>query len=166
CLDKEYACRHGRCVSTLFLCDKINDCPQKDDEGERVCGKCQYNEYRCKGSTLKCIPNTQVCDSKLDCSLGDDEELCACLDKEYACKRGRCVSTLFLCDKVNDCPQRDDEGERVCGKCHYDEYRCRGRRLRCIPNVKVCDYTPDCEQGDDEQQCGKLFIIAVIEPNF
>ncbi|ESO07660.1 hypothetical protein HELRODRAFT_138302, partial [Helobdella robusta] len=76
CLMHEFSCTRGRCVSRHFLCDKIFDCPYGDDESPQVCGKCRFNEYRCKGERKKCISNYFVCDSKADCPVGDDEDSC------------------------------------------------------------------------------------------
>lgn len=73
----------------------------------------ECNGHRCPLG--ECIPNERVCDAKMDCRDGSDEQasLCAaknkCLSNEMRCGNGTCISKTKFCDKIYDCQDYSDE---------------------------------------------------------
>ena len=72
------------CISILFVCDELNDCPDGSDEGEYACeflkpaGKVNYQfVLHLHGENIFQM-------------------------------------LIFVCDEVNDCPDGSDEGEYAC----------------------------------------------------
>ena len=39
CSNMQFKCNSGKCISHLWICDGINDCPGGDAEDESNCGK-------------------------------------------------------------------------------------------------------------------------------
>ncbi|UJR12458.1 hypothetical protein I4U23_016634 [Adineta vaga] len=73
------------------------------------------NYGRCINST-SIVETRQLCDQKAECPLQDDELLCSwnlkmsCLNHEYRCKNGMCITLWRRCDRQIDClPDGDDE---------------------------------------------------------
>ncbi|CAG7786288.1 unnamed protein product [Allacma fusca] len=79
---------------------------------------CSPTSYPCSG---KCIPLDQVCDGKIDCAFGEDEDSIFCMatnrckgTNSYQCGlEGKCISGDEVGNGYNDCPSGSDEDPRV-----------------------------------------------------
>ena len=40
-----------------------------------------------------------------------------CLDFQFTCSTGSCITKEWLCDGVKDCPLGEDENAPQCSKC-------------------------------------------------
>ena len=88
CLDKGY------CLPIFLLCNKVYDCPGKEDEGQCDAYMCP-GHYRCRGSKI-CVHPFYVCDGQYQCPEKDDEVLCGfscpkqcvCRGLSFTCQRG------------------------------------------------------------------------------
>lgn len=70
---------------------------------------CPDNYRKCR-STDRCIPQSALCDRRVDCVDESDEEQCECTAEEYRCSSGRCISKAYMCDRTPNCLDRSDEG--------------------------------------------------------
>ncbi|CAF1541773.1 unnamed protein product, partial [Adineta steineri] len=81
-----------------------------------------YMHLKCnRGSPYICLDWREICDGKVDCfDGGEDEKYClelelnTCEDNEYQCRNGMCINKVFLLDEVYDlispeCLDRSDE---------------------------------------------------------
>jgi hypothetical protein len=100
CQPNEKACKNGKCIQKIWLCDGEKDC---DDGGdEEFC--CNIN---------KCCSYGRLDSNKFDllktCQAPTKPgELCKSF--EFSCKsRRQCVFKSFVCDKENDCADGSDE---------------------------------------------------------
>ncbi|XP_045181242.2 uncharacterized protein LOC123540352 isoform X3 [Mercenaria mercenaria] len=73
---------------------------------------CPDNYTKCKSSD-RCIPDSALCDRKVDCLDESDEEQCVCRSDEYRCTSGRCIPEIYKCDREAQCLDSSDEGD-VC----------------------------------------------------
>ena len=124
--DNRFACQNPiffPCVPGLSACFPLNKlCLYELDRYGRTSwckdgvhlGDCSRfnctNSYKCHKSY--CIPFHYVCDGRIDCIHGEEEEHC----DEYVCKgllrcmgTTICVHPTYVCDGINHCPYADDE---------------------------------------------------------
>ena len=140
------------------------------------------SEFHCNVSTNGknfCIPLSWVCDGDNDCGgdnkneyQGNDEdpEVCEeliqnmegsfgppCMEDDFRCLNGRCISKHYYCDHDDDCGDGSDEphycqyDERICPRStHYCPSIRNKSKFSCIPQAKVCDGMIDCVDHSDE----------------
>ncbi len=94
----KYKCSYSYCVSWVYTCDGQWHCPDGDDEAVDVL--CDGNTrcrdmYKCKDSS-QCVHLANICDTKLDCPLKDDEHLCD-LRKLECPERCTCLVYAIKC---------------------------------------------------------------------
>ena len=112
---------HSRCFNISHICVfrlKENKylLPCRNGAHLENCNQFQCDKnFKCRDSY--CIPWSHVCDTKWDCSSGEDEhnkqncsEVPACVDK-FKCKDTAlvCIHLGDICDAQSDCPLGDDE---------------------------------------------------------
>ena len=79
---------------------------------------CPQGWTKCEHS-YRCIPNTMLCDGKIDCrDYGSDEraELCPTCSPvgDFTCANGRCIPFRWRCDGDDDCQDGSDEEQNMC----------------------------------------------------
>ena len=104
-----------------------------------------YTHLNCKygGADLACLDWREVCDGKVDCADGgNDEKHCfdleinECEENEYRCQNGQCVAHEFFRDDAAnpECLDRTDEGymesQRLCAS--DPSFRCEEHA--CVTN--------------------------------
>nr|XP_053635065.1 low-density lipoprotein receptor-related protein 8-like [Cherax quadricarinatus] len=101
-----------------------------------------------------CIPLLWKCDNESDCIDGSDEYNCSvattCLDHQYRCRSGRCISHALVCDDSLDCPDGDDEEQCSTLACMSDPKHFLCKSGTCLPREAACDGKDDCGDGSDE----------------
>lgn len=119
CKADEFQCANGQCISTIFVCDKDNDCSDGSDEASCPKPTCSSRSFQCNNSV--CVPALWRCDGDEDCADGSDEwpENCAgrepvktavrCGVHEFQCTNGDCIHSSWRCDGGMDCQDRSDE---------------------------------------------------------
>ncbi|KYN23000.1 Vitellogenin receptor [Trachymyrmex cornetzi] len=160
CLDEQFRCSNGHCISASLKCDGFHDC--LDNSDEVLCpyslNNCSKNEYQCLDINL-CLPKQVRCDGVFDCPKFDDEYDCVgCWNDEFSCDKTKCIPKSWVCDKKNDCDDFSDEKDCVDGKkpinftitesTKCNEFKCTIGT--CLPYLKVCDGIQDCPDGSDE----------------
>ncbi|XP_040354377.1 uncharacterized protein LOC121045539 [Ixodes scapularis] len=105
---------------------------------------CDYlREIQCKSG--ECVPQTALCDRKMNCRDGSDERNCSC--KDYL-KHEKLHHKI--CDGILDCWDFTDE--IYCPWCDPGMFVCPGAK-QCVSQEKVCNGNHDCPYGLDEVQC-------------
>ncbi|XP_024936745.1 basement membrane-specific heparan sulfate proteoglycan core protein [Cephus cinctus] len=129
---------------------------------------CGYNEATC--SNGDCIPKSNICDGKYDCTDGSDEYRCnplGCEPNQFRCANMQCISKVWRCDGDKDCADGTDEENCATlppgSLCRYNEFQCASRN-QCIPKSFHCDQERDCEDGSDEIGCSEVYIVKPPSP--
>ncbi|TRZ00821.1 hypothetical protein DNTS_026704 [Danionella cerebrum] len=191
CFTRSHDCKHQcdnktRCIPESFLCDGERDCLDATDEANCseikkveinvVSAKkdsqdfqppapvCRSPSMLCPGTSI-CIPQTRLCNGKLDCPDGSDEVSCldACSNPgEFLCKdRRKCVEEDLVCDGRSDCFDGSDErdcyasgrvSDRGPLKCRVGSKACNNGQS-CVLFINLCDGERDCNDGSDEWGC-------------
>ncbi|XP_033646722.1 very low-density lipoprotein receptor-like [Asterias rubens] len=85
CSENKFTCSNGACLSAVWQCDGLEDCP---DGGDEIgCNYvCDDDEFKCNSGY--CIPSVFKCDGVSSCPDGDDELNCsdAGLDKKRSAR--------------------------------------------------------------------------------
>ncbi|KAF0705025.1 Uncharacterized protein FWK35_00034784, partial [Aphis craccivora] len=157
-----YPCRNSDvCIPLGWLCDSQKDCLEGDDEyncyntvdtngGDNSNGvynnndnwyysrgTCKKFEFRCRSRRMSvCLPNSWLCDGRVDCDDGWDEN-------EFNC--GRTYSGLR--PGIGDFNAREDQ---TC--LSKNNFKC-WQGTGCIGLRAVCDGIKDCADGSDERVC-------------
>ncbi|KAA3671193.1 uncharacterized protein DEA37_0009312, partial [Paragonimus westermani] len=101
-------------------------------------------EFVCRGGLS--IPRNWVCDQKVDCPLGDDEQV-------GPMTRSNCTLTMFSSEAESQstiCPS----GTFTCGTISTID------KVHCIPTEKMCDGVYDCPDYTDEtDDCGEFILF-------
>ncbi|ERE90844.1 low-density lipoprotein receptor-related protein 4 [Cricetulus griseus] len=164
CPEGEMKCpESGECVLAEWICDHDIDC--KDGTDEKDCDSkvlpCGPRQWAC-GSGDECVPDFWHCDGQSDCRDSSDEAECAplkCLDSEFQCATGACLSFSMVCDGREDCADGSDEGgecsSSVCspGRCYHSCYLSpAGPVCACGPGFQlessgqICQDVNECQQ--------------------
>ena len=98
---------------------------------------CEFFEcphlFKCHKSY--CIPISHVCDGRIDCLTGEDEQLCNNISCPgmFKCRgEERCILQSSVCDDKYDCKVTADD-EIMCHKCPHD--------CQCQPYTMMCNLT-------------------------
>ncbi|MED6279053.1 hypothetical protein CHARACLAT_030561, partial [Characodon lateralis] len=158
CLESEFSCASGRCISSQWVCDNDDDCGDGSDE---ICPfTCSPDQFRCASTPSgPCLNLALRCDGHPDCADLSDEEFCGpatpvpmCPPGEFQCANGRCLPASHVCDGRLDCGFADESDEQDCGEvCDEGEFLCPGGR--CILYIHRCDGHDDCGDLSDERGC-------------
>ncbi|MCL4146720.1 UNVERIFIED_CONTAM: hypothetical protein GTU68_024149, partial [Idotea baltica] len=132
CLDTEFRCPRAFCIQKSWLCDRMNDCPNGEDESNCDENPCE-GEFRCLDGS-GCVSKMVVCDGVNHCSDSSDEA--GCPPKENMPDNGN-SSTLTSTTTV----QPNTTTKPVCDT--QTHYLCPDDT--CIPNSKLCDGHGDCK---------------------
>nr|XP_006820676.1 PREDICTED: SCO-spondin-like isoform X1 [Saccoglossus kowalevskii] len=143
CLEYEYTCLSGHCISLFRVCDGVPNCATGEDESVDLCG-CNVNQFECDNG--KCILGEYVCDGDPDCPYGEDEDDCGCDEaREFTCPTtGACISIIKVCDGISDCEHGEDE-----------------RLPECLPTLEPT--TPELTIEDEEMYGELLERIEALE---
>lgn len=177
----------GECVGTGQPCTTDNMCrgsgygcfdgvckPLECNVDTSVAGCCANpGQYWCGDVTRHCTSMSSICDGRVQCMNGADEDRCwsnPCPDDKVArCQSSTlCLDLMDLCDGEPACPAGEDEDPRFCRSfpCPTNRpFRCRSGK--CIQKQSVCDGTfKDCEEGEDEalQYCDKVHVCPESKP--
>ena len=149
---KEFQCNDQSCISHIYFCDGINDCPFGEDE-----------------SDYKCICVTKRTENFPLCIKACEGNTCDCTPLYFKCDDGACLLYLSLCDGVHDCSNGEDE---LCSEIigfsivsddqpqqllENNNFKCPNSDVS-IPISKVGDLIPDCpgSPSPDEKEYEQL----------
>lgn len=113
----EFRCKNERFISSLSMCNGVDDCGDNSDEGA-ICNCSKEETFVCapiifRPDSETCIHNKYRCDGVSDCYLEDDEQDCPC--RGFKCHNEICLPSYnSVCDGINDCGDNSDELD--CGK--------------------------------------------------
>ncbi|KAK7063304.1 hypothetical protein SK128_015289 [Halocaridina rubra] len=157
-----YGCVNGKCQP--FQCNLNSQTP----------GCCSSTgQYWCGDVTKRCTDTTSICDGRVQCMNGADEDRCwsqPCPENKIArCQSSTlCLDLMDLCDGEPACPGGEDEDPRFCRSfpCPLDRpFRCRSGK--CIEKRGLCDGVfKDCEEGEDEDldYCSRVHSCPDSQP--
>ena len=93
-----FKCKDSYCIPWTYVCDGKWDCSNGFDEAQYYCSHYKFCEkmYKCKGTLGMCIHLGNICNSKDDCPLKDDES--HCILQQVKCPLNcRCLSLAITC---------------------------------------------------------------------
>ncbi|XP_048108831.1 low-density lipoprotein receptor-related protein 8-like isoform X1 [Alosa alosa] len=134
CKRDEYACANRRCVSSVFLCDKVDDCGDGSDE------------VSCKQDRpYLMVPRAPTPSPQAPCG-----------PSEFSCGDGECIPHAFRCDHSEDCADRSDEQDCDKNECEENNGGCShlcldqpmGVLCDCPPGMMLVGDT-QCEEIDE-----------------
>ena len=132
---------------------------------------CTEERWRCHDGR-RSIGLEYVCDGKLHCTGGSDEqqEVCAswqCASRMWKCWNNKCIDETKVCDgnyfddgncmNVGD-ESRSDEKPEVCAlwQCPAGYFKCECNQ--CISEDLVCDGRANCKSDasdEDDELCAR-----------
>ncbi len=172
-----FACKQGRIISYLYMCDGKIDCPyDSSDEQHCVCenkwdtkfGLCKqvlerHNKTICSPLYFLTIENT--CKKYITVS----SKPAVYTTQVFACKRGIKIDQTLVDDLAADCgPEAEDETLLVLFLKHHkyfsclkpSEVPCREGHSRCYNLTDICfyslnllNYLMPCRNGEHLQNC-------------
>ncbi|KAK4309341.1 hypothetical protein Pmani_019024 [Petrolisthes manimaculis] len=130
-------------------------------------------QYWCGDVTGQCSGPNSICDGRIQCMNGADEDRCwdqKCpSDKIARCESSiLCLGLMDLCNGEPECPEGEDEDPRFCRSfpCPTDRpFRCRSGK--CIATESLCDGVfKDCDEGEDENldYCNRVHRCPSTRP--
>ncbi|XP_070556548.1 very low-density lipoprotein receptor-like [Ptychodera flava] len=123
--EEKFSCKDGTaCIKKTLVCDNKNNCRDRSDESEELCGTTAGYQYDCTEPDMfhcadgnGCFPIDHYCDDHdhPDCEDRSDEPAnCTCKVANMFLCDGECRTKNQLCNGQRDCIDYADE--RDC--CH------------------------------------------------
>ncbi|XP_025415720.1 very low-density lipoprotein receptor-like isoform X2 [Sipha flava] len=126
-----FRCTNDNEMYYILGFDGLSDCDGETVEG-LTCKilPCSGNPiFACK--SRKYLLSEWVCNKKIDCPDGEDEniDICrkrSCSTNQFRCDSGKCIFPDWVCNKIKDCPDGEDESIDLCKNqiCSKDQFRC------------------------------------------
>ncbi len=154
------------CIDAADVCDGRNDCKDKSDEHNQLCG-CEGNKWPCLNGD-GCIDTLNVCDGIDHCNDKSDElyEQCSnwnCMLGMWKCKDNQlCVPESMICDGKTQCYDTSDEYDCFEHKCLDSATKCSDN-LQCISKQHICDGKINCKDGSDELCSASCLQFPLME---
>ncbi len=134
---------------------------QINDSLEAATHTCYVHLPCDRGPAPSCLDYREVCDGKIDCKDGQDEEFCfeletnKCKKNEYQCHNGLCIpDSFFQDDRLNpECSDRSDEFPITHNK-HYSHSCSQDPAFRCEETTCLDSKYITCGDG----QCNDFRI--------
>ena len=134
-----------------------------------------YVYLKCdRGLTSVCLDWTEICDGKVDCSDGIDEQHCSplttnvCQDNEYRCDNGQCIPSAMwgndlLCLDRSDQPipyHTDDFITSIPSFKNEDEICSWRKRTKGISHDIIGHFTSSCKDVRHQKIEQAMFLTA------